>query len=211
MAKVGRPLKYETAEDLENAIDTYFKESLQTRETESGIKYINPPTVSGLAYHLGFESRQSMYDYKEREEFNKVLGDALNIIRSISPQRKLGIKYKNASQYALEKYHKDPITNIRTNINSQLRYALKNETATSSYLPYTLNELKEHPESLFVDGMSWDNMNEWHIDHIKPVSSFNFNSVDCEDFKKCYALDNLQPLWAKDNLKKGNYYIENTN
>ena len=70
-------------------------------------------------------------------------------------------------------------------------------------LGYTVEELYKSLESHFTDGMSWDNMDEWHIDHIKPVVLFNFTTYDCEDFKKCFALENLQPLWALDNLKKG--------
>jgi hypothetical protein len=86
MAKVGRPLKYKNKQALEDAIDTYFKETLQTRETESGIKYMNPPTVSGLAYHLGFESRQSMYDYKERDEFSYTIKRAVTRIEILHEQ-----------------------------------------------------------------------------------------------------------------------------
>lgn len=72
------------------------------------------------------------------------------------------------------------------------------------YLDFTPDELRERFTSLFYNSMSWDNMDGWHIDHIRPVSSFNFTSTDCEDFKKCWALENLQPLWAADNLSKGN-------
>ena len=51
---------------------------------------------------------------------------------------------------------------------------------------------------------SGDNYGKWHIDHIKPISSFNINGINSDDFKKCWSLNNLQPLWAKDNLQKGN-------
>ena len=72
-------------------------------------------------------------------------------------------------------------------------------------LDYTFDELYNHFESQFTEenGYSWDNMSEWHIDHIRPVSSFNFDSIDHPDFKKCWALNNLQPLWAVDNMSKG--------
>ena len=43
-----------------------------------------------------------------------------------------------------------------------------------------------------------------HIDHVIPKSHFNIISAECEDFKKCWALSNLQPLLAKDNLRKNN-------
>ena len=65
-------------------------------------------------------------------------------------------------------------------------------------------DLEKHLESKFEEGMSWDNYGEWHIDHIIPQSHFDINSADCEEFKKCWSLENLQPLWKKDNLKKSN-------
>lgn len=61
-------------------------------------------------------------------------------------------------------------------------------------------ELRAHLEAKFVDGMSWDNRNEWHIDHIIPLSSAN----TLEDMLKLNHYSNLQPLWAKDNLAKSN-------
>jgi 5-methylcytosine-specific restriction endonuclease McrA len=50
--------------------------------------------------------------------------------------------------------------------------------------------------------MSWDNCNEWHIDHIIPKAAFNYEKPEDIDFKKCWALKNLQPLWAKENHEK---------
>ncbi len=64
------------------------------------------------------------------------------------------------------------------------------------------DELCDYIESLFLDGMSWENFNEWHIDHIKPLSSFNM--LDAAERSKANHFSNLQPLWAIDNLKKGN-------
>jgi hypothetical protein len=43
-----------------------------------------------------------------------------------------------------------------------------------------------------------------HIDHKRPIASFNFNSYKDKEFKECWALNNLQPLWAEENLSKGN-------
>jgi hypothetical protein len=68
------------------------------------------------------------------------------------------------------------------------------------FLGCTLEKLKEHLESQFVEGMSWDNHGKWHVDHIRPVSSFVLG--DIEDLKKCCHYTNLQPLWAADNLSK---------
>jgi hypothetical protein len=63
----------------------------------------------------------------------------------------------------------------------------------------TPQELKEHLESQFKDGMSWENRNEWHIDHIIPLCSA---TTEEEMYKLCHYT-NLQPLWATENIKKG--------
>lgn len=76
------------------------------------------------------------------------------------------------------------------------------------YLPFTLEGLMNHLESLFQPGMSWDNYGDWHIDHIKPESSFDYSSYEDLEFKECWCLSNLQPLWKIDNLKKGAKYEE---
>ena len=70
-------------------------------------------------------------------------------------------------------------------------------------LGYTPEELFRHIEENFQPGMSWDNYGEWHIDHIIPDCQFKYNSVNEEGFKLSWSLSNLQPLWAKDNLRKG--------
>lgn len=60
-----------------------------------------------------------------------------------------------------------------------------------------------HLESKFVEGMTWENRSEWHIDHIRPIASFNYATPDDPEFKQCWSLSNLQPLWAKENMSKG--------
>jgi hypothetical protein len=67
-------------------------------------------------------------------------------------------------------------------------------------------QLMAHLESQFTDGMSWDNYGQhgWHIDHIRPCSSFDL--TDCDQQKQCFHYTNLQPLWAEDNLSKGARY-----
>jgi hypothetical protein len=67
---------------------------------------------------------------------------------------------------------------------------------------FTNDDLKIHIESLFKEGMSWDNYGKWHVDHIKPVSLFNAE----DDISIVNSLENLQPLWASENLSKGNKY-----
>jgi len=71
----------------------------------------------------------------------------------------------------------------------------------------SIDQLKQHIEKQFKKGMSWDNWGiyGWHIDHIKPCASFDLTKES--EQKKCFHYTNLQPLWAKENLKKYNHYI----
>lgn len=71
-------------------------------------------------------------------------------------------------------------------------------------LGFTPEQLRAHLESKFTPGMTWDAYmrGEIHTDHIKPISWFRYDSTDNPEFKKCWALANLQPLWAKDNITK---------
>lgn len=62
-------------------------------------------------------------------------------------------------------------------------------------------QFKEYFESKFTDDMSWTRINEIHIDHIRPVISFDLR--DIMQLKACFHYTNLQPLWAKDNILKG--------
>lgn len=70
-------------------------------------------------------------------------------------------------------------------------------------VPYSLQELIAHIERQFTRGMTWQNWGPyWHLDHIIPVSSFKFTSADCAEFRACWALTNLRPLRAQENIRK---------
>jgi hypothetical protein len=71
---------------------------------------------------------------------------------------------------------------------------------TKDIIGCTPQELKEHIEKKFKEGMSWNNRDKWHIDHIIPLSS---GKTEEEILKLCHYT-NLQPLWAKENLEKSN-------
>jgi hypothetical protein len=74
---------------------------------------------------------------------------------------------------------------------------------TREYLGYGPEDLIPHLEKLFQPGMNWDNygLHGWHIDHKKPQSWFKVDEI-----KECFALENLQPMWAKENCSKNNRY-----
>jgi len=90
---------------------------------------------------------------------------------------------------------------IRRNVQRVTNAIKKDkELCSLEYLGCSLEEFKLHIESLWLEGMCWDNHGEWHIDHKIPLSWFIKNSDD--PWKANHYL-NLQPLWAEDNLQKG--------
>jgi len=92
--------------------------------------------------------------------------------------------------------------NLRRRINHAIRGKIKSDRSFN-LIGCSVEELKKYLENKFTNGMSWKNygLYGWHIDHIIPCSSFDLNNP--EEQKKCFHYSNLQPLWAKDNLSKG--------
>ncbi len=95
---------------------------------------------------------------------------------------------------------------LRARLRSSLKENIKSGSAVKN-LGCSLEELKAYLESKFQPGMTWDNwsVNGWHIDHIKPLSSFDLSNK--EQLAEACHYTNLQPLWAKDNLSKGDKII----
>ena len=124
-----------------------------------------------------------------REHVNKYKRDYERKRRAEDPKYRLGIRTRTAVWQLLKE----------RNINKTNK--------TFVLLGYTIEELMNHLETQFTSGMTWDNYGEWHVDHKKPMALFEFASTDDEGFKECWKLDNLQPLWEKDNLSKGRRYL----
>jgi hypothetical protein len=93
--------------------------------------------------------------------------------------------------------------NLRSRLNKAIKGNYKLGSAVKD-LGCSINELREYLEVQFQPGMTWNNWSRdgWHIDHIKPLSSFNLTNR--EELLKAVHYSNLQPLWAKDNLVKSN-------
>lgn len=111
-------------------------------------------------------------------------------------------------QYEKYKRNSDVIYALRVNIRNRIKVYLKKcditkKSKTFDIVGCTPVYLKEYLEKRFKKGMSWENRKEWHIDHIIPLSSAK---TEEEIYKLCHYT-NLQPLWEKDNLRKGNKII----
>lgn len=140
---------------------------------------------------------------------------------SIKENRRIWNKEHNQEirEYYNNKLETDPVYAMQRRIVSAYNLTIVRKSKTSVYMErfgYTPKEIRVHLESLFTDGMTWDNYGNggWEIDHIKPRSLFVLSnkSEDKEknekQLQKCWSLSNLQPLWRKDNILKGNNYDE---
>ena len=102
-----------------------------------------------------------------------------------------------------------PKYRLNDSISASIRYVLKsnkNGRHWETLVGYTLEQLIKHLEKQFKTGMTWENygINGWHIDHKIPKSVFNFTKPEHRDFKRCWALSNLQPMWGVENISKSN-------
>ena len=101
----------------------------------------------------------------------------------------------------------NPMYRLNHSMGTSMRIALKGNKKGRHWedlVDYTLIDLIERLESLFTKGMTWEKLlkGEIQIDHLIPKTNFNYNNTEDKEFKKCWALENLQPLWAKDNKEK---------
>jgi hypothetical protein len=118
----------------------------------------------------------------------------------------------------------DPIFRLRDNVRTMIRlmifnnYGSKSGSSINEYLPFTIQELKKHLENQFEPWMTWDNHGKynvkiwndndqstwtWQIDHIVPQSELPYQSMNDNNFQKCWSLSNLRPLSAKTNSIDG--------
>jgi len=113
-------------------------------------------------------------------------------------------------EYQRNRKANNPAYALRHNVSTAIWKALKRNAGSKAgesvlqYLPYTIEQLEVHIEKQFRLGMTWENHGEWHIDHIYPHSLLPYDSMDHPNFLKAWRLENLQPLWAEENMSKGN-------
>jgi len=151
------------------------------------------PTLDNPKWQLDHVIAQSSFNYTsmDDEEFKKCwslenlkpIGAFMNVIKSDKELRKA--------------------------LNASYRRAFKTKSSTGiwTYLPYSIQEAKEHFENQFSDGMSWDNHGKlWEIEHIIPQAALPYTSITDENFKICWGLDNLKPLIKVRNCAKGSKY-----
>jgi hypothetical protein len=112
---------------------------------------------------------------------------------------------KTKRDYERNRKVRDPLYKLINNFRTAIYQVLKENNINKNghyfdILKYTPDQLISHLENNFSENMTWDNYGEWHVDHIKPISSFIILEIGDKEFMKCWSLDNLQPLWGDENI-----------
>jgi len=161
-------------------------------------------TIEGKEYQKKYrqseKGKESIKKYYEKNK-NK-LNELKRLWKKNNPEKVNQINIRSDKKRALS---------LKYRLNRAIRNSMwqslnrnKKGRRWESLADYTVEELQKHLEKQFKPGMTWENYGKWHIDHIVPISKFNFSSPEHFDFKRCWALKNLRPLWAKENIRKHN-------
>jgi hypothetical protein len=144
-----------------------------------------------------YEKRKEAVKERARKHYLAKRDQILERLKSDEGREKARLRERRKRQ--------DPVYRVHSNLSATLRASLRGEKRGRKWealVGYTLETLASHLERQFVNGMSWENYGKWHIDHVIPRRSFLITSPDCPEFKACWALSNLRPVWAAENLRK---------
>lgn len=184
-----------------------YKSAAERQRRKKGIKKVKGESFAceacGQDYVATSKSRQKWCpDCKPQKDLERAREQSR--LRGENPERR-----EKFNQWYRERAKNDPLVALSRMMRALMYRELgrKKDTDRCSWyelVGYTASELKEHLERQFLPGMTWENRgaNGWHIDHVVPIASFNYDSPDHADFKACWALTNLRPLWAGDNIRK---------
>lgn len=147
-----------------------------------------------------YEANREEYVEKHRQHYEANRG------QFAIQHRLYHIAHRDRLREARGESERKPKFRLHKSVSVRMRRSLvagKDGSSWEDLVGYSLPDLMAHLESQFTKGMTWDNYGAWHIDHIRPVTDFNFETSRDPEFKECWSLWNLQPLWAFDNLSKG--------
>lgn len=130
-------------------------------------------------------------------------------IREIENARKRSPEYKERKNaWRIQKQKQDQQYAMEVKLYKQLGRAIRDRNlprknkSTTILVGCSIPDLIKHLEAQFLTGMSWDNRSEWHVDHIRHVSTFDLTKR--EQQLECFHFTNLRPLWALDNVTRRN-------
>lgn len=170
--------------------------------------YYNNNKVRILNYQKKYrnenEEKIKKYQVKYNKENKKYIQQRNNIYSiNYYKNNKYKIKIRH-SEYFRKRLKHDLNFKLAYNLRTRLSHAIKRHSKRGSAvsdLGCSIEQFKNYVKSKFDNKMTWENYGKWHLDHIIPLSSFNLS--DREQFIKACHYTNYQPLWAIDNIRKG--------
>lgn len=147
------------------------------------------------------------YERKKRRRLYAADPEKFRAIARRSYYRDHAATLKRVREKSTRRYRTVPWVNLKAKVANRVAQMLRGRKnrRTEALLGYTMKELVAHIERQFTKGMSWEKVlrGEIHIDHIVPVAKFKPASPEDPEFKACWALSNLRPMWASQNCSKG--------
>lgn len=170
-----------------------------------GRRFIGGKKVSDKKYR---EKNKEYLDEYTKNWYNQNKEHRMEYLKEYREKNKEKIR-EVKKNYERTRKANDPIYKLISNFRTAIYQVLKENNVQKNghyfeILKYKPDELISHLEKQFIDGMNWENYGQWHVDHIRPISSFNITEIGDDEFMKCWSLENLQPLWGIDNIKKSN-------
>jgi hypothetical protein len=172
--------------------------------------------ISGRKYKGGKSESDKRHYLKNREkrlqyfsDWQKDNRDRLNDYHQKWREKNIDKHREYKRKYEKHRKDTDPLYKLISNFRTAIYQVLKESNVEKNghyfdILGYTPEELINHLEKQFTEGMTWDNYGEFHVDHKLPISSFNIKEIGDEEFMRCWCLDNLQPMWGEENIRKSN-------
>lgn len=171
---------------------------VKARSKEWRRSYNNRPEVKARKNKL----KKIRYQLSENKDYYRIY----NKEYSENPKNK-----ERRNRLLRDKLKMDIRFCLDSRMTKNIRVSLKGNKAGRKWedlVGYTVRDLKKHLEKRFKDGLTWEKFLKegYHIDHIKPKSLFKYENTEDKEFKECWSLENLQPLEAIENIKKGINY-----
>jgi len=173
----------------------------------SGRRFIGGREVSMKKYESNPETKKRKSEnHKKWSEKNK---EYLTEYHKQWREKNIDKHREYKRKYERNRKTNDPLYKLISNFRTAIYQVLKENRVdkNKSYfdvLQYTPEQLISHLEKQFTSEMTWDNYGQWHVDHILPITSFNIIEMGDDEFMKCWGLNNLQPMWGVENIKKSN-------
>lgn len=217
-----------TQEELDNILKMYNEELLGSRSisektgisTQTILRILKENGVvtgpSGRRNIGGRKVAEKKWREKNKEKLNEYIKNWYEENKEHRKQYLKQYRENNADKirqikrdYERNRKATDPLYKLISNFRTAIYTVLK-ESNVDKYghyfdvLQYTPEELIIHLEKQFKDDMTWDNYGIWHVDHKLPITSFDIQEMGDDEFMKCWCLDNLQPMWGEENIRKSN-------